>query len=211
MKSMIIEDDMAKYNSKPIAMTASTANLDGSTRKFMTKLLESTSSLLKSVKSNISENRSKRSFGPINELLYRMYLEPSEISRTCIHTLCAYRDLRDIVSAHPSVSLRGAMIAAVLKSEFDGIMFDEFMFSTITGGSKSEPGIIRNRMQCLNGPIERIIQMEQQKPIQVWLQSGRKITVEDNLRTLPEVGDELRAVFGINNSSNAAAALEYLR
>ena len=102
------------------------------------------------------------------------------------------------------------MIAAVLKTEFDGIKFDEFMLSTITGGSMSEPDEIRDRMRCLNEPIENIIQMVRQEPIQVRLQSGRKVTIMDDLCTRSEIGDELKSIFGINKSSNAATALEYL-
>ena len=69
MKCIITEDNMMAHDSKLITK-ATAADPDTGTKRFMTKLLDSTSSLFKSVKSNIYENKSKNSFEPINELLY---------------------------------------------------------------------------------------------------------------------------------------------
>ncbi|VVB73837.1 Uncharacterised protein [uncultured archaeon] len=181
-------------------------------RSFMTKLLENTSSLLRSMKSKSLKESSEKSFRAIDGLIYKVYLEPNGISGTCLYTLDVYRRLRETVSAHPSVSLRGAMIAAMMKAEFNGIRLDELVSSMIAGRSEREREDVRERMGWLKGSIDGVIRMKKQEPIPVTLKSGKDTVIEDKLTTLSEVGEELKAIFGGSSQScKAAAALECLR
>jgi hypothetical protein len=159
-------------------------------------------------------DESRKSFEQIEDIIYELYLKPRKYGRHCLFSHSIYGHLAEIITARPTISLRGAITAAIIKGDFDmgvfGFAAGSAMFEE---EPTSEEGVehIRGSMKKLKGPIHKIADMEDQKPIQITLESGQKIIIEDKIKTLAEIGNEIRdLLFMKDKSGNAVNALAYM-